>query len=252
MIQGESGMEATKPLLKTGNRYLYNLMNVMTHFLGERLSRPFSQRIQRRIESDLREVMECRPQGRLLPVDRRTDLSSQEFRSKYARKCPVVFAGAAKDWPCTGKWTHDNFARMYGSDEVLIFNASKNQEGKLEYTFARLEDAIARMKTEKEVNVRFNPLMYHHPELKADVDWGWYRERISKSLPGTEQMQLFIGGNDSSTHIHTAISENLFLQAEGHKKWVMFHPAYNPVIQPLIDRTPYFLSELDYENPDPE
>jgi hypothetical protein len=65
-------------------------------------------------------------------------------------------------------------------------------------------------------------------------------------------LQLFIAGKKSSTHIHTAISENLFLQVEGRKHWVIYPPEYNPVFKVHIDRTPYFISDLVHDRPDPE
>jgi hypothetical protein len=245
-------MEGQTPLLKKGDSYLYNLRNIAVHFLGDRLSRPLRENVDKRIDRQLQKTMADRPKGKLVPVDRRKNLSIKEFKARYARKQPVVFAGEALEWPCCQHWSQASFAERFGGDDVLLFNPVKNVDGQLEYEFSTLGEAIRKMQKDPEINVRFSPLLTLHPELKKDLDLHWYRQRTSLPLPRSNQLQLFIAGKKSSTHIHTAISENLFLQVEGRKHWVIYPPEYNPVFKVHIDRTPYFISDLVHDRPDPE
>ncbi len=244
-------MDMNAPILRKRDTYLYNFRNIAIHFLGDKWSRFIRESVDRWIEAKLKEAIGDLPPGQLLPVERRRDLSPRAFKEDFARKRPVVFEGAALDWPCAHKWSQKKIAEMYGTDEVLLFDPVKNDKGKVEYEFSTLGKAIAYMQRGHNVNIRFNPLLTQHPELKDDINWNWYRDRVSCSLPGSNQLQMFIGAKQSSTHIHTALSENLFLQVEGEKRWVIYPPKYHPVFKIHIDRTPYFISDLVHDDPDP-
>jgi ribosomal protein L16 Arg81 hydroxylase len=61
---------------------------------------------------------------------------------------------------------------------------------------------------------------------------------------------LFIGAGGTKTNLHGACSHNLFTQVYGQKHWTIISPEFDPIIRPLIARTPYFMTELDPDNPD--
>src|SRR6476661_8189720 len=61
--------------------------------------------------------------GRVQQVDRVTNLSLEEFRDRYfTTGIPVVFEGAAADWPAIKKWSPDYLMQFCGNDEVDVLD----------------------------------------------------------------------------------------------------------------------------------
>lgn len=65
--------------------------------------------------------------------------------------------------------------------------------------------------------------------------------------------QLFMGGPGTGTATHNAVSNNLFVQLHGVKRWVLYPPGHSPVLDPPRLGAPYFFSRLDpqADAPDP-
>ena len=59
-------------------------------------------------------------------VERRTNLSVEEFRDRYAIPgIPVVLEGLADDWPARSLWTFDFFRQHYGANDVTIYTGER-------------------------------------------------------------------------------------------------------------------------------
>src|SRR5438105_3945817 len=59
--------------------------------------------------------------GRVVPVDRVTDLSPDEFRHRYlANGLPVIFDRAAAAWPCCRQWSFDAWKQRYARDTIKL------------------------------------------------------------------------------------------------------------------------------------
>src|SRR5689334_2068283 len=60
--------------------------------------------------------------GRVIEVDRRKDLTPEEFRREFLGKgIPVVLdQGAAANWPCVREWSFDAFKSRFGSANIKL------------------------------------------------------------------------------------------------------------------------------------
>src|ERR1700730_8615624 len=62
-------------------------------------------------------------EGDVYPVDRRRDLTPQQFREKYfVPGIPVVLEGAAAEWPAIKKWTPAYLNLLCGNDEIAVLD----------------------------------------------------------------------------------------------------------------------------------
>lgn len=238
-----------KPPISPTDRYLFNISNIIKHLTGKSFCNNFHTAITNRIKNNLENNFLHEPERQLTPVDRRGDLTIEEFKNDYVGKKPVVWKGAGKSWDCVNKWSHELFIKNYGDDQTLVINNPKGNAGILEYEYLSLATAINKLLIDPSVNIRFNPLLYSHPELIEDIPLTWFKERQSAVHPYI-QIQMFIAGYSSSTHIHAAMSENLYAMIKGRKRWVLYHPNTSPIFRPNIERTPYFFSDLDHNQPD--
>lgn len=191
--------------------------------------------------------------GREIQIERRKDLSLEEFHRVYLRMgIPVVMVGAAKNWPCVRNWSPGFIAERYGSDPVNLIDAAPNNFNAIDYQTRQttLGDVIAEMDEKPlEKYSRFNTLLHDHPELARDFDKGWLK-RHRNPLSSGQTFQVFIGGKGSRTHLHAASEHNLFTQVYGRKHWVLFPTSYDCVLKPPVNRTPYFHSAYDPDEPD--
>ena len=61
--------------------------------------------------------------GGVYPVERRSELTPQEFRQRYfVPGIPVVLEGAAAEWPAIKKWTPDYFSLLCGHEETKVLD----------------------------------------------------------------------------------------------------------------------------------
>lgn len=233
-------------------RAAYDLLWIAEHLLGERrgaLVQPARQAVQRAIQAQL----ERRGPGRLSPIDRRDDLSRDEFMSRYvAGRTPVVLSGRALGWPCAERWTPEYFEERFGDDEITLINVSTDEITQDQYTrtssTATLGEVIRGMRAGDRRYSRFAPLLDSHPELRDDLDLAWLESWRQADGVG-RFFQLFIGGNGTNTGLHCAPGSNLFTQVYGTKRWYIYPTSYTPALAPEVARTPFFYTLLDVERP---
>lgn len=191
--------------------------------------------------------------GPVIPIEKRKDLSPEEFRRVYLRRgVPVVFQGAARHWNCVHNWSLDWLSETYGDDTIHLIDAAPQNILDIEYASAEttLGSMLEALREDPIKNYsRFNRLLYEHPELKADLDLKWLKACRNHFASG-QTLQVFIGGAGSKTHLHAAAEHNLFTQVFGRKHWILYPPSYDGVLRPPVHRTPYFHSPFDPENPD--
>lgn len=191
--------------------------------------------------------------GRVLTIERRKNVSLAEFRRIYLKPgVPVVLQGAARAWPCVQKWTPDYLSEHFGHMPVTLIDAAPQNMSNINYQpeQATLKDVIEQMESAPlKMYSRFNQLLYHFPELVLDFDKSWLLKHRNRVASG-QTFQVFIGGNTSKTHLHAASEHNLFTQVYGRKHWILYPPAYDCVLRPPVNRTPYFHSAFDPDHPD--
>ncbi|HEY2091585.1 MAG TPA: cupin-like domain-containing protein [Thermoanaerobaculia bacterium] len=70
--------------------------------------------------------------SRLEAVERRTNISVEEFRARYAIPgVPVLLEGLAEEWPARNLWTFDFFKQNYGGHEVTVYAGERKTKPRI-------------------------------------------------------------------------------------------------------------------------
>jgi hypothetical protein len=218
-------------------RLEYGFYQFFDHFLGRnffhRLTLPMRRQFYKRLIRRLKKGGE----GKMIPLERRTDLSYEEFMRDYVRKGrPVILEGAARDWKGVQEWSLDYFKELHGDDEVIFIDQNVMHRGEVIKT--TLGEVIDSNRAGKGQYYRFYPLLKRHPEHILDFDYKWLRKRRLKQGFG-EAFQVFLSGKGGFTPLHNASTQNLFTQMHGEKQWVLYPSHYTCIIDPDPARNVY-------------
>jgi hypothetical protein len=215
-----------------GSRFKYGVYQACDHFFGRKTL--FKDR--KKFYDNLEKEMAAHGPGRVMPIERRKDLSLEEFKNHYVKKgIPVVLEGAALEWDCVKKWSLEYFKKLHGADEIYLVDQSKPE---YPYELTTLADVIDNIRSGGGKYYRFYPLLERHPEHIHDFDYKWLKER-NHHFKLLDAFQVFIGGNDSYTALHNANHNNLFVQVYGEKKWMLYSHYYSPIFDPDPVRNVY-------------
>jgi len=169
--------------------------------------------------------------GKITPIKRVKNISIKELKKKYISKgIPVVIEGGAKDWKCVKNWSLEYFKKLHGDDNVTIVGFDNNLSEKA-YEITTLKEIINNIQNKGSKYFRFYPLLEEHPEHIKDFDYKFLKS-CKNSWNPWEQFQVFIGGKETHTQFHNSMASNIFVQAFGQKKWIMYHSYYTSVIDP--------------------
>jgi hypothetical protein len=157
--------------IRASQRAEYGVYQFLDHFLGrDRVFKMLGRR-RRKFYKKLTETLKASGEGKIMPMDRRKELSLKDFRNHYVRKgIPVVMEGAAKDWNCVKKWSMEYFKELHGEDEILLVDMKK--EG-YPYEKIKLSEVIDNIRSGGKKYYRFYPLLSRHPEHSRDFDYKW-------------------------------------------------------------------------------
>jgi lysine-specific demethylase 8 len=238
------------PAFRTRDRQLHNALWLADHLLGANTVDAVAGDVRRRVDARLAQAL--RPHaGGLEPVPEGDASDPAAFvRDHVEADVPVVFRGAARDWPAM-RWTPRLFAERHGDEEVRLLDMAPDEIADRNYVprVTTLADALAHLDAGNRAYCRFLPTLMDDPELRGDLDIDWFRARLGDHLP-QENLQLFIGGAGTDTATHAALSANLFVQTHGRKRWRIYPASWSPVLRPPVDRTVYFMSGYDPDQPD--
>lgn len=235
-----------------GERRAMHTLLVLEQLLGPRLSawllEPRKVRLQARMLERLKGTSPPEP----TVVDRRENLQAEEFQREYfERSLPVIFSGAARDWPCVRNWSLDWFEKSYGTQDLLLVDAPglTNQDGRASYEFLRLRELVRSIRAEGGKYLRFSPLLHDFPSLAADLDLPWL-ERMRGGSTFARTYYMFMGGNGHRTYLHSDQPCNLFVQVSGEKRWSLFSPGDSALLYPAVANTAYVQSRVRLSAPD--
>lgn len=231
--------------IKTSQRLEYSCYQFLDHFLGrERVFKLLGKR-RKKFYKNLHKTLKASGEGKITPIERRKDLSLEEFKNHYVRKgIPVVIEGAAKDWDCVRKWSLEYFKELHGNDEIVLVDQLKIESG---YETIKLKDIIDNIHSGGKKYYRFYPLLEKHPEHIKDFDYKWLLKR-ENPLAWFKRFQVFIGGKDTISHLHNAAGCNLFVQVYGEKKWILYSSYYSPIVDSSPVKNNYRFSPYKTEN----
>lgn len=164
---------------------------------------------------------------------------------------PLVFRGAAKDWPAVKNWSLDYFEKKYGDSEVIIMdNVGLTYD---EYEKLPFRDYIRQLRNGSTKYLKFSDFVHDNPELKEDFDLDWLRKLQRLPFSWGEDTRFFMGGQRTKTPLHVGFSSFFFTQVIGQKKWVFYPPNNRMFLDARTERTTYLFSDADpYDSDNPE
>ncbi|MGZ3726104.1 MAG: hypothetical protein ACXWQQ_09890, partial [Pseudobdellovibrio sp.] len=143
-----------------------------------------------------------------LTVERRENLSEQEFIKNYLNKgLPVIFSQEANNWACTKKWNFEFLKEQYPDDEFSLidttglvekkFDKSQGKDRPVLIDKIKASEFVEAMKRGEKIYLRFCPIMEIHPELADDLDQTWLK-KMRRCFLGISY-QTFIGPTKRKT-----------------------------------------------------
>jgi hypothetical protein len=218
-----------------GKRLEFGLYQFLERFIGiGRVNRIFGKR-KKAFRAKLLDELIKSGKGKSIPIDRRKNLSLEEFKREYRNKgIPVVLEGAANEWACVKNWSFEYFKKLHGDDVIAL----TNYQLKDIYETTTLGEVIDNIRSGGGKYYRFYPLLIRHPEHIKDFDYPWLLKR-KNPLTWFEAWQVFMGGKRAITPIHSENQCNLFVQAYGEKKWIIYPVYYTMVLNPAPARHMY-------------
>lgn len=188
---------------------------------------------------------------KLLPIERRSGLTRQEFIENYLKpKKPVVFTDLVKDWPALQKWTFDFLKDHYGYLDVPIVGPDYHKPGPnymkshMTMKFGEYLDLIQKGPTDYRIFL-WN-IFDHARELVTDVHNPAICDGWVDKYPF-----MFFGGAGAVTNLHYDIDcSNVFhTHFWTRKHIVLFDQSQNS----LLYQHPYTVqSHINPLNPDYE
>ena len=224
-------------------RYRYSRLWLTEHFFKSR--KTLTEKRKALSENIADEI----PSGNhFIPVEEIEDLSIKEFIKKYRNtSTPVVLKKAATSWGFFQKWNPEYFAKKYPEDPILIFEAAiedRMATKEKSYETTSLKSFVDKMNNGGKDYIRFLPMLDSHPELLEDLNTKWL-DAVANKNAKSKKFQFFMGGKNTSTSMHGAIGSNLFIQIYGRKQWWIYSNKNTPLIQPILERSVFFRSEVD-------
>lgn len=242
-------------------RYAFNTTFTTDWFLGRKLG---LQRTGHRESwhAKMAIQMRGRPDGRTLEVERRRNLSPEEFRREYfLTGKPVVLDKIASEWPAVKKWTFDYLLERCGLDEIDVLDGHNWKVQAAPGSDAvdaaergmKMQDLLTGARSGSGWYGSFIELLDRHADLRDDIDWTLVRDYgcTSMRLPWQRNVmgKMYIGGPLTSTSFHCAPVMNLYLQVYGRKRWVLVAPKFTPFMYPALSKGLNWQSRVDFREP---
>jgi histone arginine demethylase JMJD6 len=189
-------------------------------------------------------------------VDRRTDLSQQEFIKEYVEKSlPVVLTDAAKDWKALKDFTPAYFKEHYAHITKDINGVVYNMADFVDMMMASTEKDPAPYPFNFDVKEVFPELMeYFLPEIiYGKLDRINHKLMPKQLLQGTTVYEIFLGGNGATfpfLHFDALFMHTQITQIYGSKDFIMYPPEQTPYMYPYYNNPKF--SQVNFLDPDYE
>lgn len=164
---------------------------------------------------------------KLHEVERRSNLSNEEFREEYLKKGkPVVFTDLTKDWPAVQKWSAAFFKENYGHLLVPVYSSNYSKPGKGYMSHDKQMNFKEFLEITEKGNTDLRLFLYDifspAPELRNDIRFNGPLAKTFKRFPF-----CFFGGEGAEVTLHYDIDcANVFLsQFVGNKRVILFAPS---------------------------
>ncbi|MEO1518889.1 MAG: cupin-like domain-containing protein [Bacteroidota bacterium] len=169
---------------------------------------------------------------KLRPIERRSNLSREEFQEEYVRKNrPVIFTDLVKDWPATEKWTFDYFRETYGHIDVPLYDNDFRKAGKdylVPKTTMKFGDYLTLIENEPtELRMFLFNIFKHAPNLVNDFNYPSIADGWVDGFP-----MMFFGGEGSKVDLHYDLdcASVYITQFQKKKRVILFAPEQSPYL----------------------
>ncbi|HEX2751136.1 MAG TPA: cupin-like domain-containing protein [Verrucomicrobiales bacterium] len=195
------------------------------------------------------------------PIERRGDLTPEEFMEEYAMKNkPVILTGVLDHWRAVGKWTPEFFLHEY-PESMLKF-----KYGGLEMKMKDFIPLVMESSPERPAPYWTNNVVEDYfPKLMRDIsplpehtrpNWAersFWHKGMGAGLNRGSKVEIYIGGPGGAFPVlhWDGMSTHAFLmQLHGLKQYWVWPPEDQPLMYPK-DGPEWNLSPIrDVENPD--
>ncbi|HVW96361.1 MAG TPA: cupin-like domain-containing protein [Mucilaginibacter sp.] len=191
-----------------------------------------------------------------LTIDRRSNLSHDEFINEYVSKSrPVILTDAAKGWKAMGKLTPDFFKKNYPHITKTIKGVDYRMDDFIDHMLVANTDNKAPYPYNFDVEKVFPELMADFlPEIiYGSIDRINHPLMPKKFLQGTTVYEIFLGGAGSSfpfLHFDALFMHTQITQIYGSKIFILYPPDQTPYMYPFPDNPKF--SQVNFDNPDYE
>jgi hypothetical protein len=189
-------------------------------------------------------------------VDKRADLSEEEFAARYVRGCrPVVLTGHTRDWPAMRNWSPEDLKRRFGHVDVDIQserNADANYEqNKLLLTkrvnLSAFVDQVVQGGATNDYYLTANNEILRRPEFAPLLDDIGSLPPLCDRSQLKERSSFWFGPAGTVTPLHHDTLMLFHTQVVGRKRWRFVSPLEWSRVYNLRN----VFSDVDLERPDP-
>lgn len=225
----------------------YNILFVIEHFIGLKLSEKFIRPRRIRLYNKLLKHPYIEKRGETINTQtiEFKDFDSFIENKSQLLKRPLVFRGIAKNWPAVQKWSKEYFRQKYAAvtvplvDKIPGIRDDKGKYGKIDFStyFEEIDKG-------ENIYLSFSRLIDNNPELLEDLDLTWLRQ-FQFGMCNGEQTFIFMGEKGTKTDMHNGFTHTLFIQIQGKKKWTLYHPNERFFLDPCAGRHTHYYTHAN-------
>lgn len=206
--------------VKSSHWWTYNALFFLEHILGQRLYFKFLGKREKALYAAIDKHAAQHPVKSDFKV---IEYKKGEFTDPVLHAtCPVVFRGAALDWPSQKKWNFDFFLDHYGHTNAILVTNDGMKDSKAEYEEVKFSDYIKGLKSGTKGYLKFSRIIDEQSVLREDLDYNWLRKFRA---PGAKNdlNYFFMGSKNTMTPLHADYANTIYIEVEGIKRW-LFYP----------------------------
>lgn len=161
---------------------------------------------------------------------------------------PFIVRGLIRDFDCVQKWNLEYFEKEYGEVDVPVFSHdnpvsySKEKTTPLkkcnsENHFCSIREICKSIRNGEPLYINnISKLFTVSDQARAELNLDKMSQIMNESFFKNEKenefmSQLFFGGKNTGTSLHSASNVNFFFNVKGTKHWGFIHPKYTSLIK---------------------
>jgi hypothetical protein len=241
--------------VKSSHWWAYNTLFLLEHLMGPRLYNKVLGNTEKKLYSAIDEYVTQNPQPNDFKI---IELQKGEYTEPVIDpRYPVVFRGAASDWPSGKKWNFDFFSKSYGDEDVaIVYNETVTHKDdqhnhtkpdKRRNVDMKLKDYIMDLKNGSKDYLRAWRILDEQPVLRKDFNYDWL-EKFKPWDALNLNHYLFMGGRNTMASVHCDFSTTAYIQIEGSKKWIFYPTNQRLFLGARPRRVNWFYSDADIYN----